>query len=53
MSDLIRIGGIQPLMKSLLTPHAARRLPDGHGKALRENLARVKPYRADRTWFGR
>jgi dihydroxy-acid dehydratase len=45
MSELVRIGGIQPLMKSLLDAG----LLHGDcltvtGKTLRENLARVKPY---------
>jgi dihydroxy-acid dehydratase len=45
MSDLIRIGGIQPLMKSLLDAG----LLHGDcltvtGKPLRQNLVRVKPY---------
>jgi dihydroxy-acid dehydratase len=45
MSELIRIGGIQPLMKSLLDAG----LLHGDcltvtGKALRQNLVRVKPY---------
>jgi dihydroxy-acid dehydratase len=45
MSDLVRIGGIQPLMKSLLDAG----LLHGDcltvtGKTLRQNLARVKPY---------
>ena len=45
MSELIRIGGIQPLMKMLLD----RGLLHGDcltvtGKTLRENLKRVKPY---------
>jgi dihydroxy-acid dehydratase len=45
MSDLVRIGGIQPLMKSLLDAG----LLHGDcltvtGRTLRENLARVKPY---------
>jgi dihydroxy-acid dehydratase len=47
MSDLVRIGGIQPLMKSLLDAG----LLHGDcltvtGKTLRQNLARVKPYPA-------
>jgi dihydroxy-acid dehydratase len=47
MSDLIRIGGIQPLMKSLLDAG----LLHGDcltvtGKTLRQNLARVQPYPA-------
>jgi dihydroxy-acid dehydratase len=45
MSELIRIGGIQPLMKSLLDAG----LLHGDcltvtGKSLRQNLVRVKPY---------
>jgi dihydroxy-acid dehydratase len=45
MSDLIRIGGIQPLMKSLLDAG----LLHGDcltvtGKTLRQNLAKVRPY---------
>jgi len=45
MSDLIRIGGIQPLMKSLLDAG----LLHGDcmtvtGKSLRQNLAKVQPY---------
>ena len=45
MSDLVRIGGIQPLMKSLLDAG----LLHGDcltvtGKTLRQNLVRVKPY---------
>jgi dihydroxy-acid dehydratase len=45
MSDLVRIGGIQPLMKSLLD---AGMLHGGcltvTGKTLAQNLARVRPY---------
>ncbi len=48
MSDLIRIGGIQPLMKSLLDAG----LLHGDcltvtGKSLRQNLAKVRPYPQD------
>jgi dihydroxy-acid dehydratase len=45
MSDLIRIGGIQPLMKSLLDAGMLHGdCLTVTGKTLRENLARVKPY---------
>jgi dihydroxy-acid dehydratase len=45
MSDLIRIGGIQPLMKSLLDAGMLHGdCLTVTGKALRQNLARVKPY---------
>ena len=45
MSELIRIGGIQPLMKSLLDAGFLHGdCLTVTGKTLRQNLARVKPY---------
>ena len=45
MSELIRIGGIQPLMKSLLDAGMLHGdCLTVTGKSLRQNLARVKPY---------
>jgi dihydroxy-acid dehydratase len=45
MSELVRIGGIQPLMKSLLDAGMLHGdCLTVTGKTLRENLARVKPY---------
>jgi len=45
MSDLVRIGGIQPLMKCLLDAGMLHGdCLTVTGKTLRENLARVKPY---------
>jgi len=47
MSDLVRIGGIQPLMKSLLDAGFLHGdCLTVTGKTLRQNLARVKPYPA-------
>jgi dihydroxy-acid dehydratase len=48
MSELIRIGGIQPLMKSLLDAgYLHGDCLTVTGKTLRQNLARVKPYPQD------
>lgn len=45
MSELVRIGGIQPLMKSLLDAGFLHGdCLTVTGKTLRQNLARVKPY---------
>jgi dihydroxy-acid dehydratase len=47
MSDLVRIGGIQPLMKSLLDAGMLHGdCLTVTGKTLRQNLAKVKPYPA-------
>jgi dihydroxy-acid dehydratase len=47
MSELVRIGGIQPLMKSLLDAGMLHGdCLTVTGKTLRQNLARVKPYPA-------
>jgi hypothetical protein len=51
MSELIRIGGIQPLMKMLLDM-AARRV-DGHRQNARAEPQGREPWPKSRTSFGR
>ena len=47
MSELIEIGGIQPLMKTLLEEGSPRRCLTVTGETMASNLASVAPYPAD------